>query len=137
MIVVDTNVIAYLLIGGVQTESARSALLRDAEWAAPALWRSEFRNILALYLRKKHLRLRQAVEIQAAAEELLVGREYVVDSADVLTLASQSGRSGYDCEFVALANALGVSLVTSDTQLIASFPATAIALSTFASGASK
>src|SRR5687767_13623140 len=110
MIVVDTNVIAYLLIPGAQTESARLALLRDSDWAAPALWRSELRNVLALYVRQGHLRVAQAVEIQATAEELLAGREYMVDSSDVLELASRSRRSAYDCEFVALANALDVSL---------------------------
>ena len=52
MIVVDTNVIAYLLIPGQHTAAARGTLARDAEWAAPLLWRSELRNVLALYLRK-------------------------------------------------------------------------------------
>ena len=55
MIVVDTNVIAYLFINGDQTEKAKSLLLYDAEWIAPFLWRSEFRNILALYIRKNIL----------------------------------------------------------------------------------
>ncbi len=133
VIVVDTNVIAYLLLGGDYTEAARAALARDPAWAAPLLWRSEFRNVLALYLRHGHLPLRDALLAQRTAGELLLGREHTVESARVLELAFNSGRSAYDCEFVALAHALGVSLVTSDRQLLASFPGTAIALSTFGS----
>ena len=103
MIVVDTNVIAYLLLPGEHTAAARAALATDAAWAAPLLWRSELRNVLAMYLRRRHLALSEALEVQMAAEDLLAGREYAVESAVVLTLAVASGRSAYDCEFVALA----------------------------------
>ena len=70
MIVVDTIVVAYLLIHGQHTAAARATLARDPEWAAPLLWRSEFRNVLALYLRRRDLSLRQAVSLQEAAESL-------------------------------------------------------------------
>lgn len=135
MIVVDTNVIAYLFVPGDHTEAARATLVADAAWAAPLLWRSEFRNVLALYLRQRHLTLTAALDVQAAAEELLAGREYAVESEAVLRLAATSGRSAYDCEFVALARALVVPFVTSDRQLLASFPETAVALSSFATDA--
>ena len=134
MIVVDTNVIAYLLLPGQHTAAARTALTLDPVWAAPLLWRSELRNVLALYLRKRHLPLAKALEIQDAAESLLAGREYAVDSRDVLTLAHESGRSAYDCEFVAVAVALGMPLVTSDRQLVASFPGTAVDIRMFSAG---
>jgi predicted nucleic acid-binding protein len=44
MIVVDTNVVAYLLLGGEKTGEARMVFHKDPTWAAPLLWRSEFRN---------------------------------------------------------------------------------------------
>src|SRR5436190_18347548 len=55
----------------------------------------------------------------------MVGREYQVESSVVLKLAATSGRSAYACEFVALARALEVRLVTSDQEVLASFPADA------------
>lgn len=131
MIVVDTNVVAYLLIPGDQTEAARRAFTRDPAWAAPLLWRSELRNVLALYVRRGHLALVDAQAVQAAGESLLAGREYAVDSAEVLVLAAASGRSAYDCEFVALARALGLPLLTSDRQLLTSFAGTAVGLAAY------
>lgn len=133
MIVADTNVIAYLLLPGDQTEAARRALARDAAWAAPLLWRSELRNVLRGYMRQGHLALVKARELQDAAEALMAGREYPVESAVVLELAAESGRSAYECEFVALSRALGVQLVTSDQEILASFPRDTIALKDFGS----
>lgn len=52
MIVVDTNVIAYCFVRGALTEAAQRARARDADWHAPFLWRSEFRNVLCGYLRR-------------------------------------------------------------------------------------
>lgn len=69
--------------------------------------------------------------MQATAESLLTSREYAVESGDVLALAAASGRPAYDCEFVALARSLGCPLVTSDRQLLASFPETAVALTAY------
>ncbi|MGI8508641.1 MAG: type II toxin-antitoxin system VapC family toxin [Gemmatimonadaceae bacterium] len=134
MIVVDANVVAYLLLPGEHTTTAREALKRDAAWAAPLLWRSEFRNVLALYLRQRYLTLEEALDVQGAAEELLTGREFTVESAPVLQLVAESGRSAYDCEFVALATLLDLPFVTSDRQLLSSFPETAISLAEFCSG---
>ena len=134
MIVVDTNVLAYLLIPGQYTAAARVTLARDPAWAAPLLWRSEFRNVLALYLRKGEMSLQQATTVQDVAEDLLLGREHHVASHDVLALARSSGRSAYDCEFIVTARHLNVKLVTSDRPLLASFPDDAVALTVFGSG---
>ncbi len=134
MIVVDTNVLAYLWIPGEHTPIAEAVLEQDAGWCAPLLWRSEFRNVLATYVRGNRLDLDKALSLAALAEEQLAGREYSVSSAHVLALAASSGRSAYDCEFAALAEDLSTELVTTDKRLVAAFPARAIQAAAFISG---
>ena len=131
MIVVDTNVVAYLLMPGERTPQARAILLKDSEWAAPLLWRSEFRNVLALYLRQNRLTLTDALALAEEAEHLFDGREHLVESRDVLSLCATSGCSAYDCEFAALALRLGIPLVTADTELLQNFPS-AVSMEAFA-----
>lgn len=128
MIVVDSNILAHLYLPGDFSARAEALLEQEPEWAAPPLWRSEFRNILLGYLRRGSLSFDQALDIQREAEDLLAQQEFAVDSPSVLALARDSGCSAYDCEFVALANTLGVKLATMDDQLLRSFPQTAIAL---------
>lgn len=124
MIVVDTNVIAYLLLAGDRTAEAEALLRHDAQWLAPRLWRSEFRNVLALYLRQQALSLDEILAIMAEAETLMLGREYEVPSFRVMQLVENSDCSAYDCEFVALAQGLDLPLVTSDAQILRAFPDT-------------
>ncbi|HET7274638.1 MAG TPA: type II toxin-antitoxin system VapC family toxin [Longimicrobiaceae bacterium] len=131
MIVADSNLIAYLMIRGDQTPAAEAVLKNDPMWAAPLLWRSEFRNVLALYLRQAHLSLADAIQYMNEAEELLRGREYRVPSAPVLELAERSGLTAYDCEFIHLSQELAVPLVTSDRRMTRAFPDVAIAMEDF------
>lgn len=122
MIVVDVNVLAYLLIDGPETSTVEGLLLRDPDWAAPFLWRSEWRSVLAGYMRRGDVDESTALELHAAAEELVRGREYLVDASHVLSLVAGSPCSAYDCEYVALAETLGVPLMTYDRQLLEAFP---------------
>lgn len=126
MIVVDTNLLAYLLLGGTGMTAARSVYLRDPVWHSPLLWRSEFRSVLAGYLRQRSLTINDAIKVQRKAEDLLAGREHVVESEQVLRLVALSRCSAYDCEFVALAEHLRVPLVTSDQTVLKDFPTIAI-----------
>jgi predicted nucleic acid-binding protein len=131
MIVIDTNVIGYLYLTSEHSTYAEQALLRDTDWAAPLLWRSELRNVLALYLRKDLLSLGDAQQIMDEATGLMRGREFEVPSFHVLELVAASTCSAYDCEFVALAQSLGVPLVTVDRQILNQFPTLAVSLETF------
>ena len=122
MIVADTNLFAYLYLRGEQTPLAEAVFLRDPVWAAPLLWRSEFRNILAGLIHRKSLTLPVAIDLLREAEAWMRGQEYAVVSDHVLGLATRSGCSAYDCEFVALAEDLNVKLVTNDRQILKLFP---------------
>jgi len=128
MIVVDTNIIGYLYLTSERSSQAEQVLRRDPDWVAPLLWRSEFRNVLAFYIRKRWLNLQAAQEIMDEALGLMVGQEYEVVSSQVLSLVVKSSCSAYDCEFVALAQDLGVSLVTVDKQVLDQFPESAVSL---------
>jgi predicted nucleic acid-binding protein len=131
VIVVDTNVIAYFIIPGDVSELAEKVRAIDGDWAVPMLWRSELRNVLALYLRQGILALDKAKKYMSRAEELLIRAEHRVESSRVLELAVRSGCSAYDCEFVYLAEALGVPLVTSDKKLVNAFPSIAVSMEAF------
>ena len=122
MIVVDTNIIAYLYLPCQFTAHAEQLLLTQPNWAAPFLWRSEFRNILAGYLRRDVLSYQQALAAQREAEALMAGFEFDVPSARVLGLVSASPCSAYGCEFVALALEQNVPLFTQDKKILQSFP---------------
>ena len=131
MIVVDTNVTAYLWLPGDLTGAAERLLSEDADWAVPLLWCSEFRSVLAGAVKRKVCRADRAIAIAHAAEEQLTGREFAVESAEVLRLAHESGCSSYDCEFVALARALGVPLVSNDREVLRAFPDIAVPLENY------
>ena len=128
MIVVESNVVAYLYLPGEYTAAAEALLEHDPDWAALVLWRSEFRNILAGYLRRRTLTFDQACGLQSEAEDLLAGSEFEVDSQSVLELVRDSDCSAYDCEFIALAIKLDTQLVTVDKKLLKAFPQRAVCL---------
>jgi predicted nucleic acid-binding protein len=133
VIVVDTNIISYLYLQGDHTLQAENVLKQDADWVSSRLWRSEFRNVLAFYLRQRIISLDEALKMVVEAEALMQDKEYEVPSIQVLNLAARSGASAYDCEFVALAQSLKVPLVTSDKKILREFPSTAISLKSFGS----
>ncbi|MGH9949230.1 MAG: type II toxin-antitoxin system VapC family toxin [Pyrinomonadaceae bacterium] len=133
MIVVDTNVIAYLLIDGDRTQLAEQVRKSDSEWVAPILWRSEMRNLLMLYVRRGVTLFGDAKLIMTKAESQLSGNEYDISSLGVIELAYKSGCTAYDCEFVAVAEQLGVNLVTSDKKILAAFSDIAVSMADFVS----
>jgi predicted nucleic acid-binding protein len=137
VIVADTNLLVQLVVGGPQLERARAVFERDHEWSAPVLWRSEFTNVLAKFLRSDELSVEGAAELYHRVEELLSGREYFVPAARVIQLLTRSPCSAYDCEFVALAQVLGTRLVTSDQEILRAFPDVAIAPEGFVEGGSS
>jgi len=128
MIVVDSNVIAYCWINGDRTALAHRLRGLDPDWHAPVLWRSELRNILAGYRRDGSLSGEQVRSIMAAAEAALAGREHHLPSDRVFAVIERGRLSAYDCEFVALAEILGVSLVTEDRAILAACPGQSLSL---------
>lgn len=133
MIVVDTNVIAYLYLEGEFTQKARAVYKNDSIWSAPYLWRSEFRNILAVYLRRNILTLEECQRHIDSASRLLQNNEFEIDSDDILQLVDSCNLSAYDCEYIVLAQKLSLKLVTNDKKILKEFPQDTINLKTIES----
>jgi len=136
MIVVDNDVISYFWIrmDRERASLAKDTRERDADWVAPRLWHSEFRNVLRSYMAGDYMTLNEALEYARLAEEDLQENTHPVPTRRVLELVAETGHSAYDCEYVALAQALNVPLVTGDETVAEQFPGTTVLLEDFAGG---
>lgn len=122
MIVVDTNIISYLFLKGEQSIQVKELLKKDSNWVSPILWKSEFRSVLSLYIRKQFLSLIEAKTLMDEAEHFMRGSEFNINSDQIFDLVTNSNCSSYDCEFVALAKDLSIPLITNDKKIIKEFP---------------
>ncbi len=133
MIVVDCQVLIYATFPTDFTGRVAEVRARDDIWVAPPLWRSEYRHVVAGYMRRASLKRRLGVDAVERAAALLVD-EPLPDTMDILALVETSRCSAYDLEYVAVAQALGVPLVTNDKQILTNFPTIAVSLDSFTAG---
>jgi predicted nucleic acid-binding protein len=126
MIVADTSLIARLWLRDRFTPLVEQVFLSDPDWAAPLLWRSEFRNALVCFHRAGRLSLERMVDLYGDAEVIMEGREYTVRPHKVLQFAARTQASAYDSEYAVLADDFGVRLLTLDSGLLAHFPELAL-----------
>jgi predicted nucleic acid-binding protein len=131
MIATDTQLLLYYTIDGPFTPIARQVRDTDDMWVAPPLWRSELRNVLAGYIRRG-LSIQDATAIFYDAEALLI-EDYEAPTQSILDLIASSPCTAYDLEFVAVAQSLGIKLVTNDKEVLAAFPETAVSPAQFVS----
>lgn len=122
MVVVDTNVLAYLLIEGDRTADAQALFARDADWRSEGFVLVEFSNILVTYRRSGALGAGTTEGLLASAESVLSGL-LNLPHARALGLALEFGVSAYDARFLGAAQSLGARLVTEDAKLRAAAPA--------------
>ena len=122
MIVVDTNVVAYFFIEGEKTPQAREVRRRDPHWCAPALWRHEYLNVLATFVREGGAALDDAHMLWRQSLDLLGPTEQNVDMEAALSLTTQHRISAYDAQYIALARQLQIMCVTEDRRLLSTFP---------------
>lgn len=116
MVVVATNVLAYLLIEGDRTAAAQSLWARDPDWRSESFIMIELSNVLATYVRTDSLGREQAAALMAEAERLMPGLASVEHTA-ALETAARLGVSAYDARFLVLARRSGRPLVTEDAKL--------------------
>src|SRR5690606_13244123 len=125
MVAVDVGILASLWLPSDQTGLAEKVYARDPIWIAPLVWRSDFREEVAQYLRRG-LSFETALESIKHAESLMKGHEYPVDSPEVMGLVRSSGCSARECEYVYVAMSRDIPLVTLFPQVLHKFPGIAI-----------
>lgn len=117
MIVVDASVLADALIDdGSAGDLARSALSEDLHWAAPAHLIVETISVIRGRLLGGRLQAQRADEAIAALVEL------EMDQIDVVPLTLRvwelrNNLTAYDAAYLAVAEELGCTLLTSDGRL--------------------
>jgi predicted nucleic acid-binding protein len=122
--VVDTNVIAYFLLGTEPFREECEQFWREVEDPiAPASWEAELINVLWMATRKNVIDLPEALHRLELARAL--GIQSVSSSSlwhGALVRAHGSGITAYDTLFVELAEREGLPLATFDAPLIKAFP---------------
>ena len=131
MIVVDTNVVAYLFLTGEKTSLARQVYESDSQWIVPQLWKHEFLNVLATNIQQEMLTVEGALRAWRNSQDILVRRERPVIMPAALQLAVSSEISAYDAQFATLAQSLGCWLITEDRQLLDKLPEQTRSMSQF------
>ena len=120
VIVIDTNVMVYLVTGSTDHGDRAAALLRmESDWAAPSILLSELRNVLTGFVRRTWVELSDAKAMYDDALVILGDRIATVDGSEVLDVAASLGLSAYDTEFVVLARELECELVSADQGILA------------------
>ncbi len=117
MVVVDTNILAYLLLEGTQSTAARALLDKDADWRSEPFILIELSNVLATAIRVRGVSLASASTTLAHGRRVIgPGMHHVID-ADALALAARFRVTAYDARFLAVARVLSTRLVTEDAKL--------------------
>jgi len=122
VLIIDTNVVAYLLIEGDYTAAARLLHRRDDDWRSEAFIMVEFTNVLTASIAARRMNLVLAQRFLADATSLLHGKLGLIPHDSVLSLAVQYRVTAYDARFLALAQQLDCRLVTEDAKLRAAAP---------------
>ena len=122
--VVDTNVLAYYLLGTQPfVDEARPFWEKLEEAMAPALWEAELTNVVWMAIRSGILSLEEGNRRLGLAARL--GIRSIPNRNlwhGALTRAAHSGVAAYDTLFVELASREQLPLVTFDRKVLDAFP---------------
>lgn len=117
MVLVDTNIVAQLLLDGPLVAPIRSLYATHPDWHTEPLLFAELTNVFTTAMRVQALPLARAQQAMATAHALLDGGLCPTDDADVLAVAAKFACSGYDARFLCAAMLLKTRLVTEDAAL--------------------
>ena len=126
--VVDTNVLAYFLLGTRPFVEEASRFWHVLDGAlAPALWEAELANVIWMAVRA------DVIQAEDGRRRLSLAAKMGIQSVPSRTLwhgalerAVQSGVAVYDTLYVELAKRENLPLATFDTKVLAAFPDIAV-----------
>jgi predicted nucleic acid-binding protein len=121
VVLIDTNILAYLLIEGDRTAAAQELFARDPDWRSEGFILVELSNVIATQVRSKALSREQGARLLAEGYALMPELSNVPHSK-AMEAAIQFGISAYDARFIALALQMKVRLVTEDARLRSAVP---------------
>jgi predicted nucleic acid-binding protein len=131
MIVVDANILIYSLIEGDYTPLVHKLRERDMDWRTTGLCLHEILNVLATYQRRDILTLAQCKKLLDHAERFMQVAQSEVKMDVALAVAAKYTITGYDAQYVALAQSLNVPLITEDRKLREAVPGIAFSMQEF------
>ena len=131
MIVIDANILVYSLIEGDYTPLVQKLREQDADWRTTALCLHEILNVLATYQRREVLTLTQCKKLLDHAERFIEVAQCEVEMDVALSVAAKYAITGYDAQYVALAQSLKAPLITEDRKLREAVPGIAFSMQEF------
>ncbi len=131
-LVVDANVLVYMLLDGEKSSAARRLHELHPDWVCPTILRHEFMNVCATYRRAGGFSREECLALVRTGTALLRDREVDVDAETAVGVAMDLDLSAYDAQYVALALALRSVLVTEDRTVLARARAVARSLEGYA-----
>jgi predicted nucleic acid-binding protein len=131
MIVVDTNLLIKLVLKQSDSSQAYAVYLRDSNWVMPELWQHEFLNVLANYLRFDNTPYDQLLQSWEKAIMLFADGAQPVNMPLALKIAGERNITAYDAQYLALAQTLGVPLITEDRKLRLAAPELTLSMQEF------
>ena len=123
MVLVDTNVIAPLYVRSARTEAVEELFARDAVWRTEPLALIELSNVLITYERSRYITAATARDCLNRAAAFLQPHLFRVSHQAALEAALDYRVTACDARFLALADQLGIRLITEDARLRAAAPA--------------
>lgn len=131
MIVVDANILAYSLIESENTPLIHKLREKNKDWRTTALCLHEILNVLTTYQRRKVLTFMQCKKLLNHAERFMQVAQCEVDMGAALTVAAKYAITGYDAQYIALAQSLDAPLITEDRKLRQAVPGIAFSMQEF------
>ena len=125
MIVTDVNVIVYFMLSAGDpplSGLAKKVFAANPAVIVPSLWRHEYLNVLAKYVRGRRLDLSAAESLWRAALINFEPCERPLRQERVLEIVLEKDVAGFDAQYLALAEDFKAKVITEDKKLLKAAP---------------